>query len=924
MSRQLNTLPLSKESALPENATIREAMQKIHSLQKGAVVFTENDKPIGIITERDLVWILNNNISVSKPAFPYSNQDLITALTERPIEHALHLMIDHNIRRIVAVNAEGNFAGLITHEDLLHYISGNPGEAPLTAMHIMGNRGVILWLSPSTTIREALRIMVTQKISMLPIVENKKAVGLITESDFLHLENDDDQMERPVTEIMSSPVITIDQYTAIENLIKIMHENNVRHLLVTDPDQTPIGTITIRDILRNLKGSYSRYLESRLKHIRAAMDSFLQLVLEISLVQDEYLIQWANRSAHIFFKINPVDQPLQKLLPDYSWERLLPLIKDSASELKKEIEINSKSFEVTAYSEPGSNVIQLLFNDVTHLVNLNREYIKKLKEKELVQGRLVTEIEARRKSEEMYRQILETTQEGFWMISSAGYTVSVNESLCRMLGYTEHELKEKLPEDLTDDGIIHSGENQLNHKSGSRIPVLINASVVAGNTNASGYQVLFITDISNLRNAEREIRDHESRIRDLLEESNRKLEKLVKSRTHDLEEALTELNNSRDLLKTIMDTSPVAIIRFDKNGKLMFANRLAEKINDYMDRRIFSLGKETQSGVFGEGPFLLHQDGTVVEKDQCPLNIIKENTGVHERTYAVRKADNAVRYIRLHASPVTNPMGDFDGGVMAITDITDQLNLYKEKISQEQILIHQSRMAAIGEMIAAISHQWKQPLNGLALLLEDLEDLIDLNQLTPDNLKNFIRNSRKQIEFMSVTMDSFRNFYRNTGSSEFKLKESISEMLHLLGKQFSSHHLEIQTEYLTDKEIRISGKSNEFMQVLLSLAANSRDAVEDRIQKGELPAGYRGILTIKIELIADTRVQLTLCDNAGGIPEAVIDRIFEPYFTTRENKGTGVGLSISRSIIRKMGGSISVKNTETGACFTIITPVLST
>lgn len=229
---------------------------------------------------------------------------------------------------------------------------------------------------------------------------------------------------------------------------------------------------------------------------------------------------------------------------------------------------------------------------------------------------------------------------------------------------------------------------------------------------------------------------------------------------------------------------------------------------------------------------------------------------------------------------------------------------------QEQMLIHQSRQAAMGEMIGNIAHQWRQPLNNLGLEIQQLLLCYDLNKFDREFLAKGVENSMELIQHMSRTIDDFRNYFKpDKEKAEFHVFETICNTMSLLEGCFN--HPKIAVEIVAQEKPAIYGFQNEFAQVILNILVNARDALLERNV-----ANPRVTITLGNE---NGRTVVTIADNAGGIPEGIIDKIFEPYFTTKGPQlGTGVGLFMSKTIIENnMGGRLTARNGAEGAEFRI-------
>jgi len=226
------------------------------------------------------------------------------------------------------------------------------------------------------------------------------------------------------------------------------------------------------------------------------------------------------------------------------------------------------------------------------------------------------------------------------------------------------------------------------------------------------------------------------------------------------------------------------------------------------------------------------------------------------------------------------------------------------------ILIQQNRQAALGEILDHIAHQWKQPLNILNLIMYEMEYTHSKGELTEEQVKKTVVKVTALTENMSQTINVFRDFYRpDKEKTVFSIRESIDKALSFIVPALRFDAIEI--ELVVDPELSAVGYPKEYAQVFLNIMANARDAFKER--RGENPL-------IKIRAFADAdKAIVEISDNAGGIPDGCLDKIFDIYFTTKESTGgTGIGLYMSKNIIeRNMGGMLSVCNVEQGAQFRI-------
>ncbi|NVJ54596.1 MAG: transporter substrate-binding domain-containing protein [Campylobacteraceae bacterium] len=243
--------------------------------------------------------------------------------------------------------------------------------------------------------------------------------------------------------------------------------------------------------------------------------------------------------------------------------------------------------------------------------------------------------------------------------------------------------------------------------------------------------------------------------------------------------------------------------------------------------------------------------------------------------------------------------------------IKEEINNRKK---QEQLLIQQSKLAEMGEMISMIAHQWRQPLSALSTIIQNIHLRHSLKKLDKEYLDKQMILSNALTEKMSNTIDDFRNFFKpNKEKHHFSIKEAIHQTIFLIDDSFKSHSIKIENQISDD--VMIYGFESELSQVLLNILTNSKDAFLEK----NIENPYIAIKTKRIK----THIKILISDNAGGVKESILNKIFEPYFTTKENyNGTGLGLYMSKIIIEQnMKGILNVKNIENGVQFTIYIPI---
>ncbi len=302
----------------------------------------------------------------------------------------------------------------------------------------------------------------------------------------------------------------------------------------------------------------------------------------------------------------------------------------------------------------------------------------------------------------------------------------------------------------------------------------------------------------------------------------------------------------------------------------------------------------------------LHERAQVLEhevaerqkaEEEIHLNaaLLMEEVSVRQRT------EEALRVQQLQLEALNSSLEE---------RVQEELGRNREK---DALMIQQSRLAAMGEMLSNIAHQWRQPLNELGITIQMIRYDYDDGLLDRRKIDTFIESCMTTIQYMSNTINDFRDFFKQDRVPRlFDLETSVQSAVGLV--RASLQHAGISMVVELDRRCMVMGHSNELSQAVLNIINNARDALVERQVADP---------TIRIASRIDGNyVRITISDNAGGVAPEIIDKIFDPYFTTRHKaQGTGLGLYMTRMILEsKLGGQIMVVNTSEGAQFQIVIP----
>jgi len=239
----------------------------------------------------------------------------------------------------------------------------------------------------------------------------------------------------------------------------------------------------------------------------------------------------------------------------------------------------------------------------------------------------------------------------------------------------------------------------------------------------------------------------------------------------------------------------------------------------------------------------------------------------------------------------------------------------EKRLENEYLLMQQSKLATMGEMIGHIAHQWRQPLAQLGGIFMNLDASYAHKELNQEAMNKHIEKGNMLIKYMSQTIDDFRHFFEPNQTEEyFDVIRYVENAIHIIEASLTYYHIEL--EVICDDDIpQVKGYASEFSQVILNLLDNAKDVFIER-----------DILVPKITIhisASKKKVMISIADNAGGIDAEFIDKIFDIYFSTKHKKGgSGLGLYMSKLILEKKGmGTIKVSNIEEGALFAIHIPL---
>ena len=480
--------------------------------------------------------------------------------------------------------------------------------------------------------------------------------------------------------------------------------------------------------------------------------------------------------------------------------------------------------------------------------------------------------------ENLYRLTFEEADVGIAHTSLDGKWIDANEYLCSLLGYTKDELQNLYisnithMEDFTNDKSmikeLISGKRENYHtekryiaKNGSIIWVNVAVVLLRDELGKPLYFLKIIRDVTEV--------------------------KLL----------FFQLENEKNKLKNIIEFIPTPILLYDEDGKILIANKVLKENIGYTKDELIDIDflvenickKDDKKSVreFFKKPF---KTRTVEQKQLITYSKSgKKRVGVF---YSIMLKNNHKNDKKIIISVMVD-----------ITELQDK----------EEIMIAQSRQAAMGDMLAMIAHQWRQPLSIVSMVSNNIQARLELeDKISAKDLKEYVKTLDEQASYLSHTVDDFRNFFKPDVAKEMVSFNSIFEkILTLLQKTLQNN--DIPFSLPKNDNIEILTYPNQLIQVIINIVNNAKDAIKENNNE-------HGAITVFLNE-GEKNVILKICDNGGGINPSIKDKLGQPYVSTKAQNGTGLGVYMSKTIVSKhLGGKLYWESNEEKTCFFIELP----
>jgi len=506
----LRELITEKNDFLDIEATLRESIEQMETAGTSHIVLTKGILPVAVLTLKEIIKLYRNGISDTQKAIEYASYPIISIHSDRPLDMAVEMMIDYEIRRIVVISDEGDYIGTLTQSDILSYYEAQI-HADHEVMGCIGKRNLAVKISHTATVKDAIERLQSEYRDVLIVTNDGEPVGIVTEKDILTLAHKKISLDNPIANYMHSPVVTAELNEKIHAVIERMKTGNFHHLLVCNGEKN-LYVLSEKDLVLNYNTTLEVKLEAKLRDAKATYNLLGIAFCEIVDLGDNQIIKWLNAEAMLTFGVK-IDDPMSKMLGEEIWTYLMQNLHRHGGVERERIELQGKVYEVTLLETEVNmqNVLKLFLNDVSELVRLGEELRKSLEHS----------IELEQAKSNFYLDVASVIM---LALDNEGNVTLINPKGCSVLGISKEEAIGKnwfdtfVDKDQAEEAKVLFGailteespmveyfENQVRTKNGEkRIIAWHNALIKDPNGKAIG-SFSSGEDITKVRESEREI-----------------------------------------------------------------------------------------------------------------------------------------------------------------------------------------------------------------------------------------------------------------------------------------------------------------------------------------------------------------------------------------------------------------------------------
>ena len=764
------------------------------------------------------------------------------------------------------------------------------------------------------TVDVALKVLDEKKSSAVVIVNKmSEPIGIFTERDVAKKAGTwNDIFSKPISEVMSSPLTTIDEETDFRDAYMHMTENGFRHLIVIKKDASLAGILSEGDFLRHL--SPEQLLA--VKEVHLVMSKKVTTVSKEQSVKKTIEIMTEHKISSIVVVSD--GEPVGV----FTERDAVRIARNGDKVLSESIDKHMSSPVKTINENQSVQNAEYIFSHehIRHLVVVDNEnklsgiltqhdlvkgisgiYVEMLRDTIRKQSDTIHETYNRLEEQSVLNNILNSFSDKLIIACDTNSVIQFTNSIIFKCINNVPQKGDVLDENIQcfdseiAKSILNSEVNTLSHHTKTVL-------------DREGIEHFFKTSYAPIFSSGNILQGFMFTAEDISEEKKSfnnlaKIKEKLEENEQFLEEKNILLEQREQQLLEAQKIAHIGNWTLDINTMI---GEWSQEIHNIMGIRPNSeVGPEFLSSIVCPD----HWE----ELEASLMSAVKDGTSHHMEYRITRPKDGETRWVECRGIRVEGDESIPSKLVGTLQDITQRKIAESKLREQEEVMIAQSRQAAMGEMISMIAHQWRQPLSVISMGVNNMLVDIELESLSDKNVKEYSNDILMQIEHLSKTIDDFRDFFRpNQDKQEVLLKSVIEDTIKVIGHSLKGNNISFVVQ--KDNDISVFAHRRELIQVLINLISNAKDAiVENKEDKGE----------ITVSISKDGKnIIITLCDNGGGIDESMHAKIFNPYFSTKQNaNGTGLGLYMCKTIVEKhFNGRISAENTDKGVCFKISIP----
>lgn len=361
------------DDTVEKDATLQEVVDKMYTNKLHHIVIIDEQKPIGIISERDVVQFFSSQVDFESLAITHAIKDIITLHSSRLVEYALSVMINHNIRKMIVINTHDKYEGCVEQEELIYALEDKlqKKEIKLHELTNLSNKAIVI--DENTTLQYALDIMSINKLTSLLVSSNSEAIGIISESDIIKLARENIDQNEIVKKFMHAPIIKLEDYKTSEDMIRLMHEKRIRRVVVYNSNDMQYYTLSSQDLATSIKGSYTNFLQSKVYDIRDTFNALSEFIIELVDIEDEQIIFWTNAITKDTFGVH-LDDNITKLIPQDKWAIYHKTLINN-ERLNEVLQINDRYYQIKGHygKVTDESIIKLFLSDITEITQLTQK-----------------------------------------------------------------------------------------------------------------------------------------------------------------------------------------------------------------------------------------------------------------------------------------------------------------------------------------------------------------------------------------------------------------------------------------------------------------------------------------------------------------------------------------------------------------------